>query len=218
MRDAIDGLYTAFASYERPKTFDACTCCIPYPDGRWGDMGEHARLPSPGGTTPLRDIPADELYAFADNVPGTCGDLPTYKHYLPRILEIAQHLEPYDDAFPELETMLGRLHTDMSPFVPWLEWPAEEVAAIRVFLDACWDAACGSDDIHVTEGVLSALIGIDPDIDRYLDAWSRTGATPLAQWEVFSWLERPSSEYAAPFARGNWDRVKHLLEQALLNS
>lgn len=209
MSDALDDLYGVFDRYARPKTFPACSCCMPDEDGQWGD-GRTIQLPAPGGPGPLRQLTIDDLGAFAENVPGTCGDLRSFKHYLPRLLELARDTEPYTVVdFPEFGEMIAKLaHSDDEEFVPWWDWPEDEQFAIQAFLTEAWSNVCRSTDVHVVSDALRGLLSVAPDIQPYLDAWSSAPVDSLLRAEVVGWIERPSTEFGSPFARANWSKAK----------
>jgi hypothetical protein len=173
---AIEDLYDAFAGYPRPPWFEGCGCCWgdgdaePITDGN-GHRGT-VRVPSPGGSRPLRALTAEELSNVAAEVPLTAGTLDVLKHYLPRILEIAVG-EGFD--WPDLEIVLSRLNDDERVgSVPWTSWPEHEAEAIRAFLHALWRTALATDgDEYTVDGPLCGIGTVDPDIDWYLDEWLR---------------------------------------------
>jgi hypothetical protein len=172
LRAAIDGLYTAFAGYPRPGSFEACACCWP------GEPvpGDAARVvvPAPGGDRPLRQLTADELGFLAGKVLTTGGTLDVLRHYLPRLLELVVG-EGF--AWPDLEAVFGRLA--YGPLIggpSWTGWPAPEQDAVRRFLHAFWPQrlATGRDVDDDGAGEALCAIGlVDPDIGWYLDKWLR---------------------------------------------
>ncbi|MDP9402538.1 MAG: hypothetical protein M3P85_04225 [Actinomycetota bacterium] len=132
LQRAFEDLYGAFA-FPRPAWFEGCECC-------WGGPATiliadtHAapgsvRVPAPGGRRPLRELSSDEIRAVAAEVPLTAGTMEVFKHYMPRIFEIAA-----EDGFdwPDLEVVVGRLSLEERVgFQPWGQWPAAEQDAVR---------------------------------------------------------------------------------------
>jgi hypothetical protein len=182
---AIDGLYSAFRDYDRPATFEACPCC-------WG--AEDGIVPSPGGDRPLQALTAQELEDVASQMPGLGGDIATYKHYLPRLYEIA-----VTDGFdlPEFPELVARINDGRDPDFCWSRWPESEQGAIRRFFHAVWrDRLASPPDI---DGLLLGFIEADPDVDWYLAEWLRfESPTAAGHLEDFlagtlsSWVMKPS--------------------------
>jgi len=118
--EAIEDVYAAFASEHRPRTIDACPCCV-------DKKGLDALL-----TVPLRELTPDQLGNYAGSVFLTAGAEADFLYFLPRILEIALS---EDSWYPDLEILLGKLH-----LTSWSLWPKRKREAItRLFL-AAFDA------------------------------------------------------------------------------
>jgi hypothetical protein len=170
--EAIAEMYDVFSSYRRPKWFNACACC-------WsGDRLDDAeaigrvqvRVLPPGGARSVRELTAAELQQFAEHVPVTCGDSDVLRHYLPRLIEIAIG-EGFD--WPEMEIVFARMSlTVLEGAIPWTEWPAVEVAAVRKLLRACFRELLPAADWQVGADQLWCSIYLtDPDIEWYLEEW-----------------------------------------------
>jgi hypothetical protein len=204
---AIEGLYEAFASYERPASFIGCACCF---DGeeipRTADetFNGWVRVPSPGGATPLRSLGDSELGDFAFSVPLTSGDLDVYSHYLPRIFEIAATtgFEFFDAAFviPQVNR-LGR----------YTDWPVNEAQAIDDFLRAWWRDTISSSigtrerDQRDTRAdtALCAIGSTVADVRPYLDEWLGF-ATPFAALHLRAFLARNAGTAANGYLDNWW--------------
>ncbi|MEV4761646.1 hypothetical protein AB0J89_03330 [Micromonospora chokoriensis] len=74
----------------------------------------------------------------------------------------------------------------------WQQWPAEQSAAVREFLDAWWVVALTDEDAEVPAyEMMTLLVEASGALDRWLDAWARaTGpvasrrlAEAFGQWE-----------------------------------
>lgn len=174
---AIDVLYRAFDGYGRPAWIEACACCWcgePVEDtDRFGARGT-VRVLGPGATRSLRELDIDDLAHIAAEVPLTAGDTAVFKHYLPRVLEIAV-TAGFD--WPAMEAVFGHLSfDDGARVVAWTGWPAEERAAIRSFMRAAWRDRLSVDedeDGDAADTLLCSISRAEIDIDWYLDEWLR---------------------------------------------
>jgi hypothetical protein len=183
LQAAINELYRAFAVYQRPVSFEGCGCCwggpgsVPIPSN--GDVRGLVRVPAPGAGRPLADLSPDEIRDVACEVPLTAGTLEVFKHYLPRIFEIAAQ-----DGFewPDLEIIVGRLADDeVIGCKPWVEWSEDEQVAVRAFLRALWRERLAVDDADAAEGPIDAafcaIASIESTIDWYLEEWLKFSTT-----------------------------------------
>lgn len=182
---ATDELYRAFADYPRPPWFEGCACCWA---GTPTDRGVVA-VAAPGGDRELRTLTADELEELAIQLPHLGGTIEVYKHYLPRLLELAA-ANAFDH--PELEIIGSNLtYANL-----WTGWPAPEAGAIRGFLHAYWQDQLAGPPCRIGEA-LTAVAAADPDIDWYLDRWLAF-ETPAAARN----LERYLADNSHALARG----------------
>ncbi len=168
LRDAVAGLYRAFASYPLRPVVDGCPHCV-YPQD---NERLHAR--------PLRELSWRELSKFGWKTMTTWGTIGDFRHFLPRILElVAIELDPalapldgppdalYDWPY-DYESLLGKLG-----YGNWRMWPRPEREAVRVYLLALWRrllATYPSSSI-VAETLLDCCSGIGEDLTPYLEAW-----------------------------------------------
>ena len=107
-----------FAAYPLAPHVDGCPHCVLEAD--------HSALHS----VKLRALSAVQLERFAFKALTTWGSLEDLKHFLPRMLELLPHdLGTRVDA----PILLGKLARGA-----WSSWPAEEVIALRRYLDALW--------------------------------------------------------------------------------
>jgi hypothetical protein len=191
LQEAIAGLYTAFAAYPRPAFLEGCECC-------WGGEGAllvrdggargSVRVPAPGGTRPLQSLTPEEISGVAAEVPLTAGTIEVFKHYLPRIFEIAA-----EDGFdwPDLEIVVSRLNLDnRAGGQPWDQWPAAEQEAARTFLRALWRERIAAENGYESQdGIDSALCAIalvESTIDWYLSEWLRFETPAVSEnFELF---------------------------------
>jgi Ankyrin repeats (many copies) len=142
---------------------------------------------SPGEDRPLRSLSAEDISLVAEQVPHLGGTVDVYRHYLPRILDIAVN-EGFD--WPDFEVVMGHLaFTHRFNSVPWTEWPEPEQAALRIFFDAAWT-------VSLTEGL--ALLSADDlicglscaavDLSPFLERWT-SFANPISAQQLQWYLE-----------------------------
>ncbi len=119
LEQAIAQLYQAFSIYSHPEQMDACPCCVNQEDK------DHL------GKNNLHDLTADQLGKYTSKAMTTWGDIEDYKHFLPRILELATAKE--GEAWPGMEFWMiaGKLD-----YGEWRTWPVNEQNAIIEYLRA----------------------------------------------------------------------------------
>lgn len=107
----------------------------------------------------------------------TWGDEDDFRHFLPRVLELAAS-DHY--LLVDIELILGKLS-----YAGWWEWPAAERHAIESFLSLRWNAGLGEDPPYTWPGspalfeADSWLCGIAQarlDTAPFVEAWRRRGA------------------------------------------
>jgi hypothetical protein len=74
LRQSIEGLYKAFASYPLAEVIEGCPCCTTESQ----QTQIHAK--------PLRELSIDNLDDFARKALTTWGSADDLKHFLPRLL------------------------------------------------------------------------------------------------------------------------------------
>lgn len=199
---AVAQLYSTFQRYPLRAKIDSCPCC------RTPSETRHLHTKS------LKTLDAEDLFLFTFRAMTTVGDANDFRHFLPRILELL----PND--FPvEPEVVLGKLD-----YAEWLNWPSDEVHAIRSYLNSLWAWARSQsqDPLHPEYPEigqwLCAIARAEPDIAGYLDAW-KSDASPEArarlqsfQYEHFlaTYDRRPRSAFwdGLDF---QWNQVKERL-------
>jgi len=118
LQAAIDGLYQAFASYPLRPHVVGCACCVSPED----EARLHAR--------PLRELTVDDLDEYASAALLTWGDEDDFRHFLPRLFELAtfERFGPID-----LEIVVKKLG-----YAGWRTWPGGEQATVEAYLSALW--------------------------------------------------------------------------------
>jgi hypothetical protein len=115
-RAHVHELYRVFARYPL-RPIAGCPCCVTGAD----EAALHR--------TPLRELSASALSTFARKAMTTFGDRDDYRHFLPRICELAEE-RPTGLGF-ELWLIRSKLE-----YGGWESWPEDEQRAIRRWLDA----------------------------------------------------------------------------------
>jgi len=156
--ESIEGLYDAFARYPLPRNTRPCSCCHSPED--------EAQIRS----KPLHELSVDDLNQYAFDALLTWGDESTFKHLLPRVMELLV-AEPPDESFAiNPEIVLSKFRRGS-----WTGWPEDEQAAVRTFLHALWrdflkrpyEADYGSS----AEVWLCAIAQAEDDLSSYFADW-----------------------------------------------
>lgn len=168
LADAIENLYVTFARYPLRAEIPFCDHCH--------DEGEIAALRS----VPLRKLAARELGHVAFDLVTTFGELPDYKHLLPRVLELMAAKDP-DPGF-EPWVQAGKLaHTH------WRTWPLPEQAAVEAFWRALFRNRLASPWAtsvfdYRPDDVLAAMARADLDITAELAHWDADTSASATLW------------------------------------
>ena len=152
VRDAIARLYQAYAKYPPPLALHG------------SPLRDVGAILGALQSAPLRDLQADQLLPYAGWAITTVGDPDDYRHFLPRIVELALDNPGRLGAEPVI--IAGRLD-----YAGWGNQPAEEFAAVRAAFLAAWIAGLALDrmDYEPNDWLLGlAALG---NIAGALDAW-----------------------------------------------
>jgi len=150
MYEEIQAVYKVFATYRKPRDFPACEHCL------------SATEKKDSLKRKLHELSADELSIYAADAFFTLGDVPDFKYFLPRILELTVNgiwwLDP--------ETVLAKLR-----LAEWDNWPANEKAVVLALLNRKFATLLKNPD---TKGQdidtwICALARCLDDITPYLD-------------------------------------------------
>jgi len=159
--DAIAKLYRTFAQYRLGEDFTGCAHCV--------DPRDSARL----SATPLVDLKLSDLDNYAFKAMTTWGTPQDFKHFLPRLFELAAE---NTDGFLSFEVLFSKLD-----YAKWEGWPSSESDAVNEYLFAFWHHVL---DTHSEEHdfictVLCALANARSSVKNDLNAWLNH-ATPTA--------------------------------------
>lgn len=143
--NARDALYGAFSRHPLRRVVEGCPHCVSDED--------QARLRA----VPLHRLSAEQLDRYAFKAMTTWGEADDYRHFLPRILELACSDE--GAAWPGLDPdLVARKMIDAG----WRDWPADERAAVARFLD---------EHARLERGWLTPLETLGLDVAARLAAW-----------------------------------------------
>ncbi|KAB2347743.1 hypothetical protein [Actinomadura rudentiformis] len=159
LKQTIGELYGVFSRYRVPNVKDHCTHCV---------TDEEAAAIR---TTRLTDLTGQDLNRYAWKAMSTWGGMEEFKHFLPRLLELAAVGELI---FPSsLMTKVGAV---------WRDWPDEEQSAIQAFVEAWWASTVRDHPSPVPIQEMLEIIefmgfGLRPS----LEVWARTGTSGAAR-------------------------------------
>lgn len=152
----IDVLYEVLAPYRLGTAIDGCEHCVT------AGMSEDLL------STPLRQLTAEQLSNFSLKAMTTWGTQQDFKHFLPRLLELA-YIDPLE--LDWLEAFFGKLE-----MASWREWPAPERRAIEEYLQQWWIAVLARPRMYAfdesADSVLCAISRTGVDLQPYLDRWA----------------------------------------------
>jgi hypothetical protein len=118
LRTAIENLYATFAAYPLRDDTNACTCCHSPEDEK--------RLHKAS----LRELSASDLELYATDAIFVWGNVDDFRHFLPRIFELAV---TYGQEFVDQPIVFNKLYHS-----EWRYWPPAEQSAVEHFFRALW--------------------------------------------------------------------------------
>lgn len=136
---------------------------------------------------PLRELSLDDLDRYAYKAMTTWGEVKHFKHFVPRLFEIAAEVpEGFD-----LEVLFGKL-----AYAHWQEWPAVERDCVERYLHAFWmftiqeppTAECDDRIDTVLCAVGNACPSVQPFLDEWLKSTTAAAVRQLAQWISINYL------------------------------
>jgi hypothetical protein len=155
---ALEALYTTFASYPLRHPIVGCPCCV--------SVADQKRLESHA----LRQLDSNDLARFSWKAMTTWGDENDFRHFLPRVLELLSDARERRN-LPELFVIFGKLR-----YGHYQSWPQQEQGAIIDYLLLLWQRILdshpggGEDSLLASDYLEALLAGID-DLAPFLDAW-----------------------------------------------
>jgi hypothetical protein len=152
LQRSIENLYRVFAKYSLKSKIEGCPCCV----GKRDNRGLHSKS--------LRDLTGEDLSYFGFKAMTTFGDVEDFKHFLPRLFEIAINGDfAYND-----EILFGKLDS-----ANWQNWDEKEKTALKNFFFELFSNAVDFDEqnAYLTETYLIGIATAVDDISPYLDLW-----------------------------------------------
>ncbi len=161
LRSAIEHLYDVFASYASPPDLGRCKHGLPT------DLQSFLM-------TPLRSLSVDDLALahFSWEALTTWGTVDDFKHFLPRLFEIAA----FDKYRYDPEVLFGKITR-----ANWRSWPKREQNAIEAYCRALWEHALMT---YPVSKALPSFVEIDDclcsiaratgDIEPFLQRWQQS--------------------------------------------
>ncbi len=181
---AIERVYAAFGDEPAPLKLKAS----PYKDG----PGMFRALKA----APLRELDDAAIGPYASSALLTVGSPDDYRHFLPRILELAVQGRVWTGYEPAI--IAGRLS-----MCAWRTWPSERQGAVTAVFEAAFDAERDAEEGQA-EDWLCGLAAMEEPVAMRLHGWiegaSLDGLLQLADWRASTLnLDYPSEEPLGPF-------------------
>lgn len=153
--EAVETLYDVFSVYPLAQKVEGCPCCVSAED----EAALHIR--------PLRRLTGDDLSRYLLKALTTWGDADDFRHFLPRLLEIAAETRNYD---VDMEAITSKLE-----YAKWQQWPEREQQAVRLYLSALWRfvLTLPPEEVLLDE-YLGAIGQAEEDLAHYLKLWQNT--------------------------------------------
>lgn len=186
LRRAIERLYETFAIYPLRASMSSCPHCHEPDD-------EHKLR-----ARPLRELTSDDLAAYAASATLTWGDELDFKHFLPRIFELAA---TGDLDGPDLEVVYatpGR--------AGWRAWPIAEQRAVEEYLLASWRVTLAEfPSTHDAGVVLCAIAQSVTDMRPFLGVWrDAEGQAPARHLAALLWRDGNHLVRAGSLSNAFW--------------
>lgn len=166
LQQAIAGLYEVFARYPLPRFIEPDPCFPGFSDD------------TPLRAAPLKELPKEAFEYYKWKAITTWGNVTDYKHFLPRLLELATIPPdlPVDYHRVELWLICSRLK-----YAQWSTWPADEQRVLQEFIQAWWGVMLTrpvpmGEEAPIEESCLDQLEQIahlQEDLSEYLDQWEK---------------------------------------------
>ena len=177
LHEAIDDLYRVFEEHPLPSYTEPCLHCHTRED--------EAKLHS----KPLRLLQWHDLESYANDALLVWGDVDTFKHFVPRLLDL--YLYSYSDD-PEVRFLDPEILFSKFRHAGWQSWPQEEQSAVKRLFHAIWrrlldDPPTEESEFNL-ETWLCAIGQAEDDLRPYLERWARDDrdAATLALWPMMT--------------------------------
>ena len=150
--------------------------------------------------TPLRQLRAEELENYLYSAMTTIGDEEDFKHFVPRLFELAVGDGGFlDITFEELGTQLTRAR--------WQEWPDRQRLRVRNALEALWKTLQADEyDESAVDSIVCGIALAKFDMLALLTDWQKASA-PISRANLKRFMEhnRDSLKEKRRLANAFWD-------------
>lgn len=182
VRLAIERSYAVFATYSAPRSLKV------------SPIHDRDKMLRQLTDRPLSALSGDDLGAYAFSALTTAGNDRDYRHFLPRILDLA--LRPNGQPGLSPVVIAGKLD-----YCGWRAWPSNEIDCIESFFALAWVFALSSPpDLTEAPDWLAGIARAQMDLGGALKTWE----VAKSQW---AWLN---------LARFVLDRPKRFRETGLV--
>jgi len=166
---AIEEIYDVFGRFRLAAHVEGCPHCVSDHD--------HARIHA----APLRSLTAHDLHRYAWKAMTTWGDINDFKHFLPRLLELAVG---NGSDWVDVELLLGKLGR-----AGFVHWPAAERRPVETFLWSTWNVGLAQDaSAFDVDAWLCGVAGTGVDATPYIEAF-RNNDAPTAIGHIAAFLD-----------------------------
>ena len=168
LKQSISSLYTTFQTYPFPTQMEAS----PLKDvsASWEKMN----------AVPLRELSSKDLSQFGFSALTTWGILSDFKHFLPRLLELAATHQLQTD----IQTVIGKLE-----YGQWELWPLDEQTALKTFFISWWRAILTNDSASSqTTTCLQSIAQAEKSLTVYLNIWKNQLSNQSSQTHLLQFL------------------------------
>jgi hypothetical protein len=163
LQAALDAVYAAFSGYPRAQSLEAAPTRNP------------KRVLAQLSSRSLAELTSDDINGYMGWAMTTIGDVNDYKHFLPRILELAVQGPARVHVGGDPESLARKI-----AYGEFTDWSAEERIAILAAFDASWRQALRTPlEEEEAEDWLRGLIVLGEPIQARLASWLEASA-PLA--------------------------------------
>lgn len=191
---SIETCYAVFSQYRQPRILHA------------SPLRDPAEILKTLTAVHLRELTDGSIGPYAGYALTTVGDVDDYRHFLPRILELAVYSQTYPGMEPTM--IAGKLRTGN-----WLEWPEDEQKGLQDFFSLAWHQAVHSDDFAADCIIwFRAMTMLNAHIGWALERWiaSRHPNTKI-QLANFIQSQTKAIFAEAGSARRDWESVDNTI-------
>jgi hypothetical protein len=197
--EALERAYRAFAGIATPRYLRA----PPYRNGE--------QILRTLTSKPLRALAVEELGPYSGWAMTTVGFADEYRHFLPRILELATSDQTYIGFEPAI--IASKLK-----YAGWMDWPAEQQAAVRGVFEAAFRSGMGlhPDQDESAGSWLCGWACLDLPVEGLLAAWRLSSSLHAAlQLAWFVMTEADGAGAGGALSGSFWEEVDPALCQAV---